>query len=95
MAETSSYSVRVSGDGQHAGLLRALQGRPDMRIVAKGGVGMAPPGGSAELHNLPNKSYSVWVEGVSSEDEAKEAVESLLSEVGVPGAIQDASRLSD
>lgn len=95
MAETSTYSVRVNGDGQNPALLSALQDRPDMRIVAQGGVGMVPPGGSAELRNLPSKSFSIWIEGTGSEDEAKEAVESLLAEIGVPGAIQDASRLSD
>jgi hypothetical protein len=94
-SETASYSVRVSGDGRNDALLRALDARPDMRLVARGGVGMVAPEGSSQLNDLPIKSYSVWVEGVGSGDEAKKAVEGLLADVGVPGAVQDASRLGD
>jgi hypothetical protein len=32
---------------------------------------------------------------MGSEDEAKKAVEDLLADIGVPGAIQDVHRLSD
>lgn len=93
-AETPSYSVRVSGDGENDALLRALEDRPSMRVVVRGGAGMLPSGGSSDLSNLSIKSYSLWVEGVGSEDEAREAVESLLADIGVPGGIQDVRRLS-
>jgi hypothetical protein len=91
----ASYSVRVSGDGRNTALLQALNARPGMRLVARGGVGMVPPEGSSQLNDLPIESYSVWVDGMESEDEAKKAVEDLLADIGIPGAIQDARRLSD
>jgi hypothetical protein len=92
---TAPYSVRVSGDGRNDALLGALDARSDMRLVARGGVGTVSPEGEPPLDDLPIKSYSVWVEGVESGDEAKKAVEALLAEIGVPGAVQDVRRLGD
>jgi hypothetical protein len=90
----ASYSVRVSGDGRNDALLRALNAQPGMRLVARGSVGMVPPRGGPQ-DGLPIESYSVWVDRVGSEEEAKKAVGDLLADIGIPGTIQDVRRLSD
>ncbi|HEU5253024.1 MAG TPA: hypothetical protein VFU16_06840 [Solirubrobacterales bacterium] len=93
--EFASYSVRVSGDGQADALLRALDARPNMRLAVRGAVGTMPPGGSADLNDLPIKGYSIWVDEAGSGEDAKRAVEGLLAEAGIPGAVQDVRQLGD